>query len=265
MWVIWLIITILVVLLAGSLWYIYSLRKKMSDMLKTDYMNRAFLANISHEIQVPLKTIKGLSEMVSKEDLYLSKNEKRNISDQMNYNTDLIGALLDETMMFTDSAYGKQQVHIESFSPNELCRRCLEANMYSIYHRKAVKLNFKRELHDEFFVKNDRHMVELILNKLILNACRFTEVGEVLVGCNTSENVDCLTIFVEDTGVGVPENRLQKLFTWYEEPEDMADEVELDLSICYRVAQKIGGRLYMDQNYHRKGTRFVFILPLRKN
>jgi len=265
MWVMWLIITILVVLLAGSLWYVCVLRKKICDMRKTQRMRQVFLSNMNQEIQVPLKTIKGLSEMLSKDNLYLSKNEKRNISDQMNYNADLINALLDEALMFTESAADGQQLHIESFSPNALCRRCLEANMYSIYHRHAVKLNFKRELHDEFFVRNDRHLVELILNKLILNACRFTEVGEVLVGCNTSENTDCLTIFVEDTGVGVPESRLQKLFTWFEAPEDMADEVELDLSICYRVAQKMGGRLYMDQNYHRKGTRFVFILPLRKD
>ena len=135
--------------------------------------------------------------------------------------------------------------------------------MYIIYHRQAVKLNFKRELNDEFFVKNDLHLVELVLNKLILNACRFTEVGEVMVGCNISEHTDRLTIFVEDTGNGVPENRRNKLFTWFESPDDVADEVEIDLSICHKIIQKIGGKLYMDDNYQRRGTRFVLILPLR--
>ncbi len=263
MWLVWMIVLLLVITLLVCLWYIYTLKAKLGEQQKTERMKRAFLVNMNHEIQVPLKAMRGLSEMVSKDNLYLSKNEKRNISDQMNYNTNLIGTLLDEAMMFTESNPGEQQLHIETFSPNELCRRCLEANMYSIYHRKAVKLKFKRELHDEFFVKSDRHLVELILNKLILNACRFTEVGEVMVGCNTSENTGRLTIFVEDEGNGIPENRLNKLFTWFEEPEDMNDEVELDLSICYRVAQKIGGRLYRDDNYYRKGTRFVFIIPLR--
>lgn len=83
--------------------------------------------------------------MVGKEDLYLSKNEKRNISDQLNYNANLVETLMDEVMMFTESSNEGHQLHIESFSPNALCRRCLEANMYSIYHRQAVKLNFKRE------------------------------------------------------------------------------------------------------------------------
>ena len=168
-----------------------------------------------------------------------------------------------EVMMFSGTDTEKHQLRLESFSPNALCRRCLEANMFSIYHRSAVKLNFKRELNDEYFVTNDRHLVELIVNKLILNACRFTEVGEVVVGCNLSENTGSLTIFVEDTGVGVPENRRNNLFSWFESPDDIQDDVEIDLSICRRVAQKIGGELIMDENYQRRGTRFVLTLPLR--
>ena len=257
------ILIVSLIALLCSLLYILSLRRKISEMMKFNRMKHAFLENINNEMHVPLDAMKGLAETVSKHDLYLSKNEKRNISVQMNYNAELIGTLFDEIVLFSGNSDEGHQLHIDSFSPNELCRRCLEANMYSIYHRQAVKLNFKRELSDEFFVRNDRHLVELVLNKLILNACRFTEVGEVIVGCNTSENTDRLTIFVEDTGQGVPENRRNNLFTWFEEPDDMNDAAELDLSICYRLAQKMGGVLYMDDNYMRKGSRFVFILPLR--
>lgn len=254
---------ILLIALACSLWSIKTLKDRLKETSKSEKMQKAFLTNIHHEICVPLKAVKSLAEVVGKEDLYLSKNEKRNISDQLNYNANLVETLMDEVMMFTESSNEGHQLHIESFSPNALCRRCLEANMYSIYHRQAVKLNFKRELNDEFFVKNDLHLVELVLNKLILNACRFTEVGEVMVGCNTSEHTDRLTIFVEDTGNGVPENRRNNLFTWFESPDDVADEVEIDLSICHKIIQKIGGKLYMDDNYQRRGTRFVLILPLR--
>lgn len=257
------ILIICLIALLCCLLYILSLRRKMREMMKFRRMKEVFLENIGNEIHVPLDAMKALAETVSKEDLYLSKNEKRNISDQINYNATLIKTMFDEIVMFSGNNDEGNPLHIDSFSPNALCRRCLEANVYSIYHRQAVKLNFKRELSDEFFVKNDRHLVELILNKLILNACRFTEVGEITVGCNTSEHTGRLTIFVEDTGVGIPENRLNNLFTWFEEPDDMHDAAELDLSICHRLAQKIGGVLYMDENYLRKGSRLVFILPLR--
>jgi signal transduction histidine kinase len=139
----------------------------------------------------------------------------------------------------------------------------MEANMHSIYHRQAVKLQFKRELSDEFFVKSDRHLVEIIINKLILNSCRFTEEGSITVGCNTSERVGQLVFFVEDTGGGIPENRVDNLFSWFDTPEDMNDEAELDLSICQRLAQKLGGALEYGTTYHSGGTRMLLILPVK--
>lgn len=262
LWLLILFVTVLLGLVL-ALWYIVKLRHRICETSKSERMKLAFLHNINNEIHIPLKSVADLANTIAKDNLYLSKNEKRNIADQLVYHSNLISTLVDEIIMFSDNSKEGRQLHIESFSPNALCRRCLEGNALSIYHRQAVKLNFKRELNDEFFVKNDRHLIELILNKLILNACRFTEVGEVVVGCNLSENTGSLTIFVEDTGVGVPENRRNNLFSWFESPDDIQDDVEIDLSICRRVAQKIGGELIMDENYQRRGTRFVLIVPLR--
>lgn len=134
--------------------------------------------------------------------------------------------------------------------------------MYSVHHQQDVKLSFKRELSDEYFVKSDRHVVELILNKLIVNACRFTEKGSITVGCNTSERIGMLTVFVSDTGVGIPENRMSRLFSWFESPTGMMDDAELDLSICRRLAEKLGGELAIDANY-TTGTRIMLLLPLK--
>ena len=258
----YLVIAILVIALVAAGFRIVSLQKKVREVQKGDHIKRAFLRNIGHEVRTPLKAVQALASTVGKDDLYLSKNEKRDIADQLEYNTNLIGTLLDEVLLFTDSESEGHQLHDDSFSPNALCRRCLEANMFSLYHRQAVKLNFKREMNDEFFCKSDRHVVELILNKLILNACRFTEEGEITVGCNTSEHVGRLTIFVMDTGMGIPENRLGNLFTWFDEPDNMKDEAELDLSICKRLAEKLGGTISHDTTYEQ-GTRLLLILPLK--
>lgn len=258
----WIAIAMILALLCVVL--LVWLRRQQGDLRqerRSGRMNRAFLQNISHEISTPLKSVKELAAIVAKEDLYLSKSEKRNISEQMQYNADLISTLLDEMMLFSDCGDG-HQLSDESFSPNALCRRCLEANMFSIYHQQAVKLNFKRELNDEFFVKSDRHIVELIVNKLILNACRFTEQGEITVGCNTSEEIERLTIYVQDTGAGIPSERMNSLFNWFDEPDDMRDEAELDLSIVQRLAQKLGGDLRLDDSY-TGGTRVLLVLPLK--
>lgn len=258
----WGIIVFLALALLVTLCWAFRMKAQQEELRRSDRMKRTFVSSISHEIRTPLKTVGELATMFKQEDLYLSKSDKRNIADQLQYNSNLIGTLFDEVEMFLDDNATGRQVKVEAFSPNALCRRCLEANLSSIYHRQAVKLNFKRELNDEFFVKSDRHVVELILNKLILNACRFTEKGEIVVGCNTSEQIGKLTIFVSDTGVGIPASRLGSLFSWFEAPDDMKDAAELDLSICQKLAGKLGGYIRLDDS-QQVGTRILLILPLK--
>lgn len=256
--------TLLIVLLTIALLavlYIYNkVRAQLKQVCKSDFMLRAFLKNFSNEIRSPLNAVAKIADVVSKPDLYLSKNEKRDMGDQLRYNVGVVHSLLNEVMVFTDT--GNYQLKDEMFSPNALCRRSLEANNNNLYRKSGVRLNFKREMSDEFFVKSDRHVVDLILNKLILNACRFTQEGDIMVGCNTTESPGYLTIFVSDSGGGIPEHRKDNIFTFFDDPADMMDEAELDLSICQRLAQKLGGDLLIDQ-YHLKGTRVLLLLPLK--
>ncbi len=256
------LLVLLSICLVVCVYSLFMLSRQMRSLKTSKRMNQAFLQNINHEIRVPLKVFQNIATTIGKDDLYLSKSEKRNISDQLVYNSNLIKTFLDEVMLFTGAELTGHKLWMESFSPNALCRRCLEANMQSLYHRQAVRLCFKRELNDEFFVKSDRHLVELIVSKLIINACRFTEEGEITIGCNTNEHPDNLTLYVKDTGQGIPEGRINNIFTFFEEPDHLHDEAELDLSICHKLAKTLGGELLHDVDY-QKGTRMKLILPLR--
>lgn len=240
---------------------IRNLYVSLSEVRKANRMKTAFLRNISNEIRTPLRLVSGLAELISKDDLYLSKNEKKTISDQLSFSANLIATLLDEVMVFSNAGNG-HELEDESISPNQLCCRCIDSHVTNKSVAEGVKLVFKRELSDEFFIKSDRHVVELILNKLIMNACRFTKKGEIAVGCNCKDNQDKLTIYVQDTGEGIPENRKDCLFGWFENPGDMNDEAELDLSIAQKMAMKLGGIIRLDEHY-TGGTRFLLILPVK--
>ena len=256
------IIVVLSLVLLAVLVMLWRLVRQRSNTLKMTRVQEGFLQHVSDEIRLQLKRVNELATTLGQDDLYLSKNEKRDISEQLLHNTHLIATWLDETLLFANNAGSGHPLKMESFSPNALCRRCLEANMTSIYHRSAVKLHFRRELSDEFFVNSDHHLVELLVSKLVTNACKFTEQGEIIVGCNTTDNPGLLTISVSDTGGGIPESRKSRMFSYFERPDDMKDTTELDLSICQRVAEKLGGQLIYDENY-RQGTRFMLVLPQR--
>jgi len=101
-----------------------------------------------------------------------------------------------------------------------------------------------------------------VLNKLVLIACRFTKQGEITVSCRYNENTSSLTFVVQDTGGGIPEGRANALFSWYSNPDGVADETEIDLSVLQRLASKLGGLLHYDDTY-KNGTRMEFIVPVR--
>lgn len=256
MWV----VIILIVICLLLVFYVKNLRTQVSESRKSDRLKTAFIKALAREIRTPLHTVSGLADIISKEDLYLSKGEKKNISEQIQYNARIISTLLDEVSIYSEDGNGGHRLEDERFSPNRLGQACIDANLSNVH--KGVRLMFSQRVGDEFFVSSDRHIVELVLNKLLFCACKFTQQGEIRLGCQYDDTRRLLTFFVQDTGAGIPEERRSILFKWFDDPNPLAEETEFDLSVAYRLAQKIGGYLRWDGSYTR-GTRMEFTLPVR--
>lgn len=256
------IVLLLVIVCAVCAMRLWQQGKVLAVMKKREQVRTAFIRNLSREIRTPLHTVSGLAEVISNEQLYLSKSEKKNISDQIKANSDLIGTILDEVMYYVDNTSGGHKIKDERLSPNSLCRSSLQAFQQRSTDSCAAKIAFKRTMSDDVFVNTDPHIVQLILNKLMFNACHFTQEGEVAMGCSTSENPGKLTIYVQDTGCGIPEDRKQSVFSWFDHPNDNIDMAEMDLSIAQRLAHRLGGEVMLDPKY-TGGTRVLLILPMK--
>ena len=97
------VIIVLAVALVVCAVSLYMVACQLCKVRKNDRMKRAFLNNVSREIRTPLKSVVEMAGVLSKEDLYLSKDEKRNIADQLQYNANLIGTFIDEVLVFTEA------------------------------------------------------------------------------------------------------------------------------------------------------------------
>lgn len=256
----WAVIIILVVLCLTLIAILIKELARVKTFRQSDEMKTLFIDALAREIRTPLHSVSGLAEIISKEDLYLSKEEKKNISDQILYNARLIDTVLNEVSLFSDEGGNVRTMKNERFSPNRVCMTCIDANLASA--NPGVKIVFRRGVGDELFISAERHIVELVLSKLINISCRFTKKGEITVGCRFDETHRLLTYIVEDTGGGIPEERKDALFKWFDDPSLASDIVEFDLSVSYRLAQKIGGNLHWDSTYTR-GTRMEFVFPVR--
>ena len=238
---------------------IRSLNSKIKELEKLDVMKTTFIRALGREIRTPLHSVSGMAEIIAREDLYLSKSEKKSISGKIQYNASMISTLLDEVAVYSEGGDG-HHLQDERFSPNQLIQRCLDGNRPFV--QNGVRLTFRHDLPDDVFVSADRHIVEVVLNKLVFTSCRFTSEGEVAAGCYRDKSSSMITFYVEDTGGGIPEDRKKVLFKWFDNPSDMTDEIEFDLSVANRLAEKIGGYLRYDEHY-QKGTRMEFVLPVR--
>lgn len=253
------LVILIIVCLALVLWG-RAQQVKLAEMQKSRSVRTAFLKGLIREVRTHLHSVGGLSEIISKDDLYLSKSEKRHITTQIKYNTSLISTLLDELSILSD-VHGGHQLKDERFSPNILCERCIDANLPSVH--EGVRLTLTRELTDSYSVEADYHIIELIINKLVACSCQFTMKGDITLGCHLGESPNLLVFYVQDTGgTTIPEDRKASIFDWFDNPDENCEPTEFDLSVAQRLAEKVGGYLRYDEQWTR-GTRMEFTLPVR--
>lgn len=250
------VLLIIIILLLTS--YLFVLHRLWSKLNRRQRMRQYFIYNVSKQIRQPLAHLAKIGDIVADEHLYISKTEKRDIAEQTRRYVDMVGCLLDEVAIFMDPHQQSYVLSTQKFSPNLLCRRC----MALMDQKEGLQLQFNKELSDEVFVTTDPHLLEMILVKLLQLSMRFTQQGQVTVGCSLTANHSRLVLTVQDTGVGIPQERRSKLFNWFDEPDGMYDEAELDLSIAQRLVNRIGGQLIHDGTC-LQGTKMVVMIPVK--
>ena len=224
-----------------------------------------FLANMSHEIRTPINTIMGMDEMILREDA--SDVPKRYFTSVSGYAVDIKNAseyllgLINDLLDMSKIESGKMHLVETEYDSADVLRQIISM----IRVRSAEKdLYFNLEI-DEMLPKTlygDFGKVKQILLNLLTNAVKYTEAGglSLIVQVKKVEGDICdLLISVKDTGIGVKEEDLDKLFTAYErldEEKNMGIQgTGLGLDISRRFAELLGGKLWCESKYG-KGSEF---------
>jgi arsenate reductase len=154
-------VVLVVVLVIICLLLVFRLKQqqeRVSALYKSDKLKSHFVKSLVYEIRNPLQSVMKLAEMVGRKDLYLSKEEKKHVADQISYHSSLMDTLLDEVEVYADSNKKGHEITDERFSPNRVCERCIDANLHNV--PEGVKMSFRQETGQGVFVSADRHIVE---------------------------------------------------------------------------------------------------------
>lgn len=218
-----------------------------------------FVQNMSHEVRTPLNAIVGFSQLLSLPDGAFSNEEKEEFSKHIINNTRMLNMLLDDILNASSMDKGKYTITLEQGEVKAMC----EAAISSAEHRlqPGVTMQFKPESEGEYWFRTDPGRVQQILVNFLTNACKHTQQGTITLTTSTMARPGFMTFAVEDTGCGVPADQAEAIFDRFTKLNEYAQGTGLGLSICREIADRMGGRVWLDTSY-TGGARFVFEVPL---
>lgn len=240
-----------------------------------DQMKSDFLSTVSHELRTPLTSVLGFSKIIKKrlEEVVFpqikttDKKVNRAIK-QVNGNVDIIVSesqrltnLISDVLDLSKMEAGKIEWKMEPLCLEEVIDRAISATT-SLFEQKGLELVKDIEEGLPQIMGDRDRLIQTVIN-LISNAIKFTDSGSVT--CRARRVDDDIVLGVVDTGIGVAEDDLEKVFNKFKQVGDtLTDKPQgtgLGLSICKQIVEQHGGRIWVESE-QGKGSTFSFAIPM---
>ena len=220
----------------------------------SDRLKSAFLANMSHEIRTPLNAIVGFSSLLTSTE---SAAEKELYNSLIGHNNKLLLNLINDVIDLSKIESGYLELRPDWVNLTEL----LDESVAEYAHQvpSGVELLTNYPAHDSL-VELDSLRIKQILSNFLSNALKNTATGHVEVFYEVDHQ--SVRIGVKDTGRGIPQNMLEKIFERFEKLDSFAQGAGLGLPICKLIVEKMNGRILVDSQLGI-GTTFIIELPCR--
>ncbi len=235
------------------------LRRAREDAFRAARLKSEFLATISHELRTPLNGILGMAQLLLEEDLSPSQRESLTL---LRSSGMALLKMLNDSLDLAKLEAGRLEFEAVPFSLRKLLLELI-SNASAQPHSDQVELKASLAADVPLHVLGDPLRTRQVVTNLLANAVKFTSAGSVELGCACEGGG--VAIWVKDTGIGIPEDRLAAVFEPFTQVDSSISRrfggTGLGLTICRKLVAQMGGRIQV-QSRLGVGSAFHVWLPL---
>lgn len=242
------------------------LRKQLKEINFYSQAKDSFIANISHEIKTPINAILGMVHFLKS--TRLSQNQKELVR-KIETSSDILLTIISDVLDLSKIKNNSLSLYPTDFSLAQVIKN-VEDMFSNQLAFKGIGWRTEYEFNRDLCLHLDKTRFVQVLVNLINNASKFTDTGYVKLSVETlSENEEMvlLRFCVEDTGIGIAEKDISKLFREFEQLENHLTKQHqgtgLGLYICKNIIESMNGRMWVKSN-KGQGSQFYFSIPAQK-
>lgn len=246
-------------------------QKKANEQLRianertkaTMKMRSKFIRNISHEIRTPLNIVSGFTQILAMPDMDIPKSEKRDMQERVTENTERITNLVDRMLELSDTGSETVIERNDETNARAIVEEAIKHSGITLHTKPGhAESAVTFESPDEqtltrITLRTNQRNATRALAQLLENAVKFTNEGTIRLLIEDAE--EKVRFVVEDTGIGIPANQRKHVFEEFVQLDEFVDGAGIGLTIARSIAERMGGRLWLDTNY-TQGSRFVLEL-----